>query len=84
MIHDKSQFVVIAATLILIKARSLLPTMELSDEETESIDDLTERLRLYEIIVRYGEHVRKAIGKTSSDVSWKSTKRKKASCIHST
>jgi segregation and condensation protein A len=63
MIHDKSQFVVIAATLILIKARSLLPTMELSDEETESIDDLTERLRLYEIIVRYGEHVRKAIGK---------------------
>jgi chromatin segregation and condensation protein Rec8/ScpA/Scc1 (kleisin family) len=38
-IHDQSQFVVSAATLILIKARSLLPTMELSDEETESIDD---------------------------------------------
>jgi len=62
-IHDRSQFIVIAATLILIKARSLLPTMELSEEETESIDDLTERLRLYEIIVRYGEYVKKEISK---------------------
>lgn len=58
-IHDQSQFIVVAATLILIKARSLLPTMELSEEETESIDDLTERLRLYEIIVRYGEYLKK-------------------------
>src|SRR5574343_317549 len=49
-LSDRSQFVAVAATLILIKARSLLPTMELSDEETESIDDLTERLRLYQII----------------------------------
>lgn len=62
-IHDQSQFIVVAATLILIKARSLLPTMELSEEETESIDDLTERLRLYEIIVRYGEYVKKEISK---------------------
>lgn len=54
-LHDRSQFIVVAATLILIKARSLLPAIELSDEETESIDDLTERLRLYEIVKRYGE-----------------------------
>ena len=52
---DRSQFIVVAATLILIKARSLLPAIELTEEETESIDDLTERLRLYEIIKRYGE-----------------------------
>ena len=55
MMMDRSQFIVVAATLILIKARSLLPTIELSEEETESIDDLTERLRLYEIVKRYGE-----------------------------
>lgn len=60
--HDQSQFIVIAATLILIKARSLLPTMELTPEETESIDDLTERLRLYDIIVRYGELLKKQWG----------------------
>jgi segregation and condensation protein A len=62
--QDRSQFVVVAATLILIKARSLLPTMELSEEESESIDDLTERLRLYEIIKRYGELLAKTIGNT--------------------
>lgn len=59
--HDQSQFIVIAATLILIKARSLLPTIELTDEESESIDDLTERLRLYEIITRYSEILRAKI-----------------------
>ena len=61
MLADRSQFVVVAATLILIKARSLLPAIELSEEETESIDDLTERLRLYEIIKRYGELVPKQL-----------------------
>lgn len=61
-IHDQSQFIVVAATLILIKARSLLPTMELSQEETESIDDLTERLRLYAIVVRYAEYLKNIFG----------------------
>ncbi len=54
-LSDRSQFIAVAATLILIKARSLLPAIELSDEETESIDDLTERLRIYQIIAQYGE-----------------------------
>jgi segregation and condensation protein A len=63
---DRSQFVVVAATLILIKARSLVPTIELSQEETESIDDLTERLRLYEIVKRYGELFAKQFSKKPS------------------
>jgi segregation and condensation protein A len=63
---DRSQFVVVAATLILIKARSLVPTIELSQEETESIDDLTERLRLYEIVKRYGELFAKQFNKKPS------------------
>jgi segregation and condensation protein A len=60
-LYDRSQFLTVAATLVLIKARSLLPVMELSPEETESIDDLTERLRLYEIIKKYGEILAKQL-----------------------
>lgn len=50
-----SSFVVVASTLVLIKARSLLPNMELTEEEEESIHDLTERIRQYQIIQRYAE-----------------------------
>lgn len=59
--HDQSQFITVAGALILIKAKSLLPTLMLTDDEEDSIDDLTERLRMYEIIVRYGELLRKQI-----------------------
>lgn len=62
-LYDRSQFLTVAATLVLIKARSLLPVMELSPEETESIDDLTERLRLYEIIKKYGEIIAKQLAR---------------------
>ena len=43
-------FVVIAATLILIKSISLLPTLAVTDEEEEQIGDLERRLRLYQVI----------------------------------
>ncbi len=44
-----AEFVVIAATLLLIKSKSLLPSMELTLEEEESIQDLESRLELYNI-----------------------------------
>jgi segregation and condensation protein A len=50
-----SSFIVVASTLVLVKARSLLPSMELSEEEEESIQDLTERVRQYQIIQKYSE-----------------------------
>lgn len=50
-----SSFIVVASTLVLIKARSLLPTIELTEEEEASIVDLTERVRQYQIIQRYAE-----------------------------
>lgn len=78
MLADRSQFVVVAATLILIKARSLLPAIELSEEETESIDDLTERLRLYEIVKRYGELVSKKFLSTPVMYRGHAPKEKKA------
>jgi len=50
-----SSFIVVASTLVLIKARSLLPNMELTEEEEASIEDLTERVRQYQIIQNYAE-----------------------------
>lgn len=44
-----ANFVALAATLLLIKSRSLLPVLELSEEEEGSIHELEERLRLYKI-----------------------------------
>jgi len=43
------QFVTLAATLLLIKSKSLLPTLELTDEEEGSIEDLQDRLRQYQL-----------------------------------
>jgi segregation and condensation protein A len=43
-----AQFVALAATLLLIKSKSLLPALDLSAEEEASIDDLEARLKLYQ------------------------------------
>lgn len=50
-----SSFIVVSSTLLLIKSRSLLPSLELTSEEEDSITDLTERLRQYEVVRRYAE-----------------------------
>ena len=44
-----TQFVQLAATLLLIKSKSLLPILELTKEEEATIDDLEGRLRIYQI-----------------------------------
>lgn len=49
-IANVSYFILIAATLILIKSKSLLPNLALTDDETEKITDLENRLKLYAII----------------------------------
>ncbi|MBK5215336.1 MAG: segregation/condensation protein A [Candidatus Pacebacteria bacterium] len=49
-IADVSYFILIAATLILIKSKSLLPNISLTDDETEKIIDLETRLKLFKII----------------------------------
>lgn len=45
-----THFMVVAATLVLIKSRTLLPTIELTEEESEDVHHLEERLRLYQIV----------------------------------
>lgn len=48
-INKTSHFILIASTLLLIKSKSLLPSMNLSDEEQQDINDLESRLKLYKI-----------------------------------
>lgn len=62
---DRAQFVLVASTLLLIKSKSLLPMLDLTDEEAADIEDLETRLRLYKIykdasiLVRaqFGQHM---------------------------
>ena len=49
-ISDVSYFILIASTLILIKSKSLLPNLSLTEDEEEKIIDLEARLKLYKII----------------------------------
>lgn len=47
---NTAHFITLAATLLLVKSRSLLPVLELTEEEEQSIDDLETRLRHYQTI----------------------------------
>lgn len=49
-VGEAAHFVVVAATLLLIKSRTLLPVLTLSDEEEGDIKDLETRLQLLAII----------------------------------
>ena len=58
-----SSFMIVAATLILIKSKSLLPNLDLTTEEEGDIHDLEERLRLYEMYMKLGVEVKNMFGK---------------------
>lgn len=46
-VEETANFIQIAATLILIKSKSLIPDLELSEEETADVEDLKRRLEAY-------------------------------------
>ncbi len=46
--EDAAEFIGVAATLLLIKSKSLIPELELSPEEEEDVDSLKDRLKKYE------------------------------------
>ncbi len=58
-----SNFVLVASTLILIKSKSLLPNLDLTEEEEGSIETLEERLRLYELFTKLSLNVKDKFGK---------------------
>ncbi|MCX6737693.1 MAG: segregation/condensation protein A [Candidatus Parcubacteria bacterium] len=53
-LENVADFLQVAATLLLIKSRSILPTLEVTPEEKEEIMDLQARLQLYKIFKELG------------------------------
>jgi len=65
-IYQSSQFIVIASTLLLIKSKSLLPTLELTEEESKNVEDLELRLKIYQKYKEAGEKIAEIFGKNIS------------------
>ncbi|MEK7460254.1 MAG: segregation/condensation protein A [Patescibacteria group bacterium] len=57
-----TNFLIVAATLILIKSKSLLPDLSLTPEETQDIEELEMRLREYQRMRELSVHVKKMFG----------------------
>jgi segregation and condensation protein A len=62
-VSDSAHFILIASTLLLIKSKSLLPTLNLTNEEQASIDDLQLRLKIYERMRDLSQKIRPMVGK---------------------
>ncbi|OHA92968.1 MAG: hypothetical protein A3H52_02840 [Candidatus Zambryskibacteria bacterium RIFCSPLOWO2_02_FULL_39_26] len=62
-IADSAHFILIASTLVLIKSKSLLPTLSLTEEEQGGIDDLQKRLVEYQKYKELSKHLRVRFGK---------------------
>ena len=62
-IKDTSDFLVVASTLLLIKSKSLLPTLDLSEEEKTDIHDLELKLKIYKKIKELSVHIKNNFGK---------------------
>ncbi len=65
-IEEVALFVAIASTLLLIKSRSLMPSLELTEEEEQSIEELEERLKLYRNFRRLSLHLKNLYAKQMS------------------
>jgi segregation and condensation protein A len=62
-VAETAQFLVIASTLLLIKSRSLLPDMSLTEEEEADIHELEKRLALYKKVKEVSAALAERIGK---------------------
>lgn len=61
-IPNLSDFILVASTLLLIKSRSLLPTLQLTEEEEGSIEDLEKRLAEYKKYKELSQKISKMFG----------------------
>ena len=61
-IADSAHFVLIASTLVLIKSKSLLPNLSLTEEEQSSIEDLEDRLKQYQKYKALSVHLKERFG----------------------
>lgn len=65
-LQNIAHFILIASTLLLIKSKSLLPTLELTNEEQTDIKDLELRLKIYKRIKEEEGGILNLFGKKSS------------------
>ncbi len=63
-LRDMADFIVLASTLLLLKSKSLLPVLELTETEEETIESLEERLRYYQIFRTAGKTLESIFGRT--------------------
>lgn len=61
-IAQSADFLVIASTLLLIKSRSLIPSLNLTEDEQQDINDLEKRLKIYQRIKELSVYIKKAFG----------------------
>lgn len=59
---ESAHFILVASTLLLIKSKSLLPDLALTEEEQGDIHDLETRLKIYKRIKEAGRNVEKLFG----------------------
>lgn len=62
-ITDISQFIVVASTLMLMKAKSLLPGVTYTEEEEKQVHDLEYKLELYALLSEGTEKIKALYGK---------------------
>src|ERR1035437_6991398 len=62
-IKDTSDFLLVASTLLLIKSRSLIPSLNLSEEEKTDIRDLELKLKIYRKIKELSVNIKSVFGK---------------------
>ena len=64
-VGDTAQFISLAATLLLIKSRSLLPTLDLSTDERRDIKELEYRLAVYQLVKETGKRLERRLGRVA-------------------
>ncbi len=63
-VEETANFIQIAATLLLIKSKSLIPDLALTDEETADVEDLKRRLEVYEKVREASRELLRIFGRT--------------------
>ncbi|MFH1178671.1 MAG: ScpA family protein [bacterium] len=62
-VEETANFIQIAATLLLIKSKSLIPDLELSEDENADVEDLKRRLAAYEKVRDAARELARIFGK---------------------
>ncbi|MCX6719038.1 MAG: segregation/condensation protein A, partial [Candidatus Taylorbacteria bacterium] len=60
---ESAHFILVASTLLLIKSRSLLPGLTITEEEKGDIQDLETRLKIFQRIKDGSKHIQELFGK---------------------